>query len=545
MVARPRRGARACAASARWSGASWTAPARPIVLLEARRAGRARAGAVGRDRRTGASGVFLPYTPLHHLLLEARRAAARADLAATSPTSRSPPTTRTPLERLAGLADGFLAHDREIRARYDDSVTRVVAAARESIVRRGRGYAPEPLPLPGRGPPARCSPSARSSSTRSRSPAAARAHVAPHNGDLEDLRDAPRLHGRPRAPLAAARARAGGGRPRPPPGVPVHASTPWRGSRPRGGSPSSTTTRTSPRAPRSTGSPGPFLGVAYDGLGMGDDGTFWGGELLARGPARLPAAGAVRPGPDARRRARGAASRTGWRWATSSAPRDRRRRGRRRAARGADSARARGRRSSPASTRARSRVVRTQVARGLNAPVASSRRPPVRRRGRAAGPPRRRRVRGAGGDRPGARRRRPPRGRRCPGASTASTASLVYDPRPTLAALLEGVLARRARRPARGAASSATIAEVTRELLARRARPDRRPHRVPLGRRVPEPAARLGPAPRRSRRTASRCSSTGRSPSTTAGSAMVRRPSPRPGWLGIGTTAGAAPAQEG
>jgi len=51
------------------------------------------------------------------------------------------------LERLAGIADAFLAHNREIRARYDDSVTRVVDG-RESLIRRARGYAPEPLALP-------------------------------------------------------------------------------------------------------------------------------------------------------------------------------------------------------------------------------------------------------------------------------------------------------------------------------------------------------------------------------------------------------------
>src|SRR5947209_12596497 len=51
------------------------------------------------------------------------------------------------VEKLAGIADLFLAHDRPIHVRCDDSVTRVVAGA-ELPVRRSRGYAPEPIALP-------------------------------------------------------------------------------------------------------------------------------------------------------------------------------------------------------------------------------------------------------------------------------------------------------------------------------------------------------------------------------------------------------------
>src|SRR5262249_1039941 len=51
------------------------------------------------------------------------------------------------VEKLAGIADLFLAHDRPIHVRCDDSVTRVVAGS-ELPVRRSRGYAPEPITLP-------------------------------------------------------------------------------------------------------------------------------------------------------------------------------------------------------------------------------------------------------------------------------------------------------------------------------------------------------------------------------------------------------------
>src|SRR5262249_39609369 len=50
------------------------------------------------------------------------------------------------LERLSGIADLFLLHDREIETRCDDSVARVIAGA-PSILRRSRGYGPRALPL--------------------------------------------------------------------------------------------------------------------------------------------------------------------------------------------------------------------------------------------------------------------------------------------------------------------------------------------------------------------------------------------------------------
>ncbi|HET6498514.1 MAG TPA: carbamoyltransferase HypF, partial [Coriobacteriia bacterium] len=91
-------------------------------------------------------GVMLPYTPLHHLLLEAVR---RPLVMTSGNVSDEPIATRNDeaLERLAPIADAFLLHDRGIRSRYDDSVVRRVAGF-EQPVRRARGYAPHPLALP-------------------------------------------------------------------------------------------------------------------------------------------------------------------------------------------------------------------------------------------------------------------------------------------------------------------------------------------------------------------------------------------------------------
>jgi len=85
-------------------------------------------------------GVMLPYAPLHHLLL----AASGRPLVMTSGNlSEEPLAYRNDdaLARLAGIADLFLFHDREIDTRCDDSVARVIAGA-PVVVRRSRGYVP-------------------------------------------------------------------------------------------------------------------------------------------------------------------------------------------------------------------------------------------------------------------------------------------------------------------------------------------------------------------------------------------------------------------
>ncbi len=381
-----------------------TGPARPIVLLEARPAARAalaRSVAAG-NRRLG---VFLPYTPLHHLLL----GHVGRPLVLTSGNLTDEPLAtddEDALARLAGLADGFLAHDREIRARYDDSVTRVVAG-RESVVRRARGYAPEPMPLPVATPVPLLAVGAELKHTFTLA-RGTRAHVAPHNGDLEDLATH-RAFTDGLAHLSRLLALE--------PEVVAHDLHPEYLS-------TKYAVAQYPAAKRIAvqhhhahvascaaehGITRPFLGVAYDGLGMGDDGTLWGGEVLLadlRGYRRLARfARAPLPG--------GAlAVRRPYRMALgylfgaealgegSAAPGlGRRRRGRRGVPRP----------PRPARGGARADAGRPRAQR----PARVVGRAPVRCRRRAAGDPRRRGVRGAGRHRPRARCRRPAR-RRAP-----------------------------------------------------------------------------------------------------------------------------------
>ena len=86
---------------------------------------------------------MLPYTPLHHLLLDA---IGSSPLVMTSGNRSDEPIAyedRDAQARLAGIADLYLTHDRPIHMRCDDSVTRVVLD-HEMPVRRSRGHSPQP-----------------------------------------------------------------------------------------------------------------------------------------------------------------------------------------------------------------------------------------------------------------------------------------------------------------------------------------------------------------------------------------------------------------
>jgi hydrogenase maturation protein HypF len=119
-------------------------PQAPVVLAP-RRAGAAVAPGVA----PGLSdlGVMLPTAPLH---VELFRGAAFDALVMTSGNGSDEPicrSNREALARLAGIADLFLLHDRDVVRRVDDSVVRAVAGA-TVMVRRARGFVPGTLPLP-------------------------------------------------------------------------------------------------------------------------------------------------------------------------------------------------------------------------------------------------------------------------------------------------------------------------------------------------------------------------------------------------------------
>ena len=120
-------------------------PAAPIVLLQRRQdeAHQTICAAVAPDNPT--LGVFLPYTPLHHLLL----AQLNFPVVATSGNLSDEPIcieNGEAVARLTGIADYFLIHDRPIERPVDDSVVRVLAGEMQ-ILRRSRGYAPLPIAL--------------------------------------------------------------------------------------------------------------------------------------------------------------------------------------------------------------------------------------------------------------------------------------------------------------------------------------------------------------------------------------------------------------
>jgi len=90
-------------------------------------------------------GVMLPYTPLHHLLLRE----IGLPLVMTSGNISEEPIAKDndeAIRRLSGIADYFLVHNRDIYARYDDSVTFIERGVAQ-LTRRARGYAPYPVHL--------------------------------------------------------------------------------------------------------------------------------------------------------------------------------------------------------------------------------------------------------------------------------------------------------------------------------------------------------------------------------------------------------------
>lgn len=118
-----------------------SSPSRPIVLLE-RRPGDDIPEAVAPNVKN--LGFMLPYTPLHHLLLDG----LGRPLVMTSGNTSDEPIAyvdKDAADRLKNIADYYLLHDREIHIRTDDSVARVRKNGSPMILRRSRGYAPAPV----------------------------------------------------------------------------------------------------------------------------------------------------------------------------------------------------------------------------------------------------------------------------------------------------------------------------------------------------------------------------------------------------------------
>ncbi|MCP3970720.1 MAG: carbamoyltransferase HypF, partial [Rhodobacteraceae bacterium] len=116
--------------------------AAPIVVLHMK--GEALASGVAPGRNT--LGFMLPYTPLHHLLMQG----ISRPIVLTSGNRSEEPQTITNQDahrRLGRIADYYLLHDRDIVNRLDDSVF-LFADGKPRFLRRGRGYAPQPILLP-------------------------------------------------------------------------------------------------------------------------------------------------------------------------------------------------------------------------------------------------------------------------------------------------------------------------------------------------------------------------------------------------------------
>jgi hydrogenase maturation protein HypF len=241
----------------------------PIVLLRWLR--QAAGIAVSVAPQNPFIGALLPYTPLHHLLLAEL---AFPFVATSGNVSDEPICTeeRDALERLAGIADLFLIHDRPIVRHVDDSVVRVMSG-REMLLRRARGYAPLPITLRHPVPPT-LAVGAQLKNTIALA-AGYDAFISQHIGDLgsataaaaarRTIEDFERLY----------RVR------------PAHVIVDEH--------PDYYSTQFAVEAARSTLQhhcahvlscmaenelDPPVLGVAWDGNGYGSDGTIWGGEFL-------------------------------------------------------------------------------------------------------------------------------------------------------------------------------------------------------------------------------------------------------------------------
>jgi hydrogenase maturation protein HypF len=183
------------------------------------------------------------------------------------------------ISRLSGIADLFLVHDREIETRADDSVAKVVLG-RPLVLRRSRGYAPRGVRVlrPFAGPTLACGAHLKNTFCLGLSDSA---YLGPHIGDLENLATLESFEG------AVARLERFL---RTSPGLlahdlhPDYLSTRYALERSKAeGIPAVAVQHHHAHAAAAMaehGLLGPVFALAWDGTGLGDDGTAWGGELL-------------------------------------------------------------------------------------------------------------------------------------------------------------------------------------------------------------------------------------------------------------------------
>lgn len=242
-------------------------------------------------------GVMLPYTPLQHLLLAAAEARGMHALVMTSGNlSEEPIETDDGLAWkhlvAAGIADALLGNDRAILSRYDDSVVRVVDGA-VMPVRRARGYAPQPLPLPALdGAPScvlACGPQQKATIalTREGANGEATCFVSQHIGDVEngatfDAWNAARTRLEDLFDLAPAALACDV--------HPSYLSSQWAREQARKCNlplvevqhhhAHIASVMAEAIAAGQLTTDARVLGIAFDGTGAGTDGTIWGGEFL-------------------------------------------------------------------------------------------------------------------------------------------------------------------------------------------------------------------------------------------------------------------------
>ncbi|MGA2506050.1 MAG: carbamoyltransferase HypF [Chitinispirillaceae bacterium] len=146
LMARDRKTAEAIALLKKSDIRLLESPERPIVLAE-KKSSPAIGNADGVAPGLPTLGIMLPYSPLHYLLFD------KSDIAVLIMTSANlidepmVHTNETAATQLGSIADYFLVHDRPIQARTDDSIVRT-AAGNPVLLRRGRGFVPDPLPCP-------------------------------------------------------------------------------------------------------------------------------------------------------------------------------------------------------------------------------------------------------------------------------------------------------------------------------------------------------------------------------------------------------------